>query len=241
MARGLLSRNAMRGWLILALIGLPGCFDAHGRVAPEAAIDAGASRDASARPDAARPLSDAGGPIVAPGACTSITPDAAHAPIAVGIGERIPVHVRRLAGEGCGCTPEGRRWIGREGPLVAGLEVCGCSDEDPCVDPGYEATVIAVESAAAGVTRVTAAASELEVAVVDPAECGPPLRVRGVTIEVPSGIQIPASGLGVWARIELEAAYCCVGPRSYVRTLEEKRAVLSRFWVNVRLASAVKN
>lgn len=151
--------------------------------------------------------------------CEPLTIDEAHAPIGVAIGEPIPVLVRRHEGSGCGCVPRGARWIGREGPLVAGLEACDCSSEDPCVDPGYEATSIALEAAGEGPTSIeTQGAAPLVVQGFDPAACYGAPSVVGLAIEAPSESLIGSGELGVWARIDLEAYYCCAGPASLVRT-----------------------
>jgi len=42
--------------------------------------------------------------------------------------------------------------------------------------------------------------------------------VVGLTIEAPSEALLGERDVGVWARLELEAFYCCAGPASLVQT-----------------------
>lgn len=59
------------------------------------------------------------------------------APRYVREGDPVPVLVEG-PGNGCGCVP---RAFSPGLPHVE-LELCDCSNEDPCVDPGYQATVV---------------------------------------------------------------------------------------------------
>lgn len=73
--------------------------------------------------------------------CRTLRADTWMAPRHVAVGEPIAVRVVHDRGVSCGCAP--RAELGSPaGPELAFL-ACGCSDVDPCVDPGYEATALA--------------------------------------------------------------------------------------------------
>lgn len=74
-------------------------------------------------------------------ACRTLRSDEWMAPAHVLVGETIPVRVFHFGGVSCGCAPRAELAT-PTGPELSFL-ACGCSDEDPCVDGGYEATAIA--------------------------------------------------------------------------------------------------
>lgn len=148
--------------------------------------------------------------------CRTIDADEVHAPMAVARGEAIPVLLRRSVGAGCGCTPRGSEHFGREGGQYAALDACDCSDEDPCVDAGYEATAIMTAFEGTDAQTIETSAGAVQVAIVDPDRCTPGPDVRALRIEAPSESRIGERPAGWWAVLELEQSYCCAAPVSRV-------------------------
>jgi hypothetical protein len=139
-----------------------------------------------------------------------------NAPLAVAVGDDVPVLLRARETRGCGCIPHAVTGHGRKGELWSGIEVCGCGI-DPCVDPGYEVTSIHDVGEAPGIRTIMTDAGDVEVAVIDPSTCGSGAPIlRSVRIAAPDPALIGERTPSWWAVIEAENAFCCAAPRSYV-------------------------
>jgi hypothetical protein len=139
-----------------------------------------------------------------------------HAPRAIAPGDALPVLLRSAGSRGCGCVPSATAALGRAGQLWPTIEACGCSDVDPCVDPGYEATAIYEPGIVMGDVRIETPAGTVHVARVDPTFC-PASPVLGLRVEAPGRELVSASPGGWWLVIESEAYECCGPPLSVVR------------------------
>lgn len=135
----------------------------------------------------------------------------ALAPTAVRLGEQVPVLVS-APGLSCGCAPRGFYRFGREGGTFVGLEACGCSDADPCVDSRYEATVLVDGASTLGLWEAASSIGRVSTQIVRPEACAAGPRVLRVE---PLGVDpgaIHDSPVGVFARVEYEAFFCCAQP-----------------------------
>jgi len=142
----------------------------------------------------------------------AIVPDASP------MDEPLPV-LLRASGGSCGCTPRGWYNMPREGRPFAGLERCGCSDLDPCVDPGYEATALIPVPPFAGPLIANTDVGPITTQIVGVATCIPGPRV--VSVE-PLGIDpslIHDAPIHVFARVEYEEAFCCAQPIPLAREI----------------------
>ncbi len=152
---------------------------------------------------------------VGAGECEPTVASAAHAPVTFPHRQPVPVLLERDTGAGCACVPRAMEYVGREGPLVAALELCDCSD-DFCLDGGYQATAH-IGRFVEDWTEVETTAGVVRVQRVDPALCHDGgTTVRGVEVVGPRVDRIASSDLGVWLRLDLEAYFCCVSPASLV-------------------------
>ena len=135
----------------------------------------------------------------------------AHTPTATLSGRPLAA-LLRAEGASCGCSPMGAIHRGREGELVAALRVCGCSDLDPCVDPGYEVTAELALMLAAGSYRIDSEVGPLEAQVFDEASCSSIVEPDDVRLIAPAASFVHDQPPGVWAEVDYQAAYCCARP-----------------------------
>ncbi len=153
--------------------------------------------------------------------CHSVQGDEVHAPLAIARGEDIPLLMRHHMGRGCGCVPEASVRFGREGGSAVGIELCDCSSEDPCVDPGYEVTALHPGRDDAGTVVIAiGGGAHREIAIVDPASCAPGPEVRGLRLAAPDESLQSDDPRGHWAVLSLEETYCCSTPTSLIERLE---------------------
>lgn len=73
-------------------------------------------------------------------ACRTVRADQWITPTVVSLGQPISVLMRADIGVGCGCVPSAQV-TPPSGPTAA-FFACDCSDSDPCIDPGYDATFV---------------------------------------------------------------------------------------------------
>jgi hypothetical protein len=148
--------------------------------------------------------------------CDSHPIDEAIVPDASPFDEPLPV-LLRASGGSCGCIPRGEYDTGREGGTHVGLERCGCSDIDPCVDPGYEATALVPVPPFIGPFMASTDVGPITSQIVDVSTCNPGPRV--VSLE-PLGIDpsvIHDAPIHVFGRVVYEAAFCCAMPLPLAR------------------------
>lgn len=222
-------RSRRAGWVVWALgpaLGLaPGCF-AHERDVDATlgtdgggvAVDAATPReDAAIEPDAASPIdagaSDAFAPDDAASECGLLRADEWIAPRAVAAGGRAPVLMRTTQSGGCGCTPSARL-EGPSGPGVSFL-ACACSNADPCVDPGYDATATADVTTAAGTQMQfyhPYPGGRVILEVVDPSVAQPVDTVDAIELVSPASGYLTGPERHVWVRLRGTASACCAVP-----------------------------
>lgn len=145
--------------------------------------------------------------------------EAAIVPAASPLDEELPVSMR-AAGLSCGCTPRGWYNRPREGLTQVGVERCECSDEDPCVDSGYEATALIPVPPFVGSFTASSDAGLVTSQIVDATSCMPGPRV--ISVE-PLGIDPTLrhdAPIHVFARVTYEEAFCCARPLPLARELE---------------------
>ncbi len=150
--------------------------------------------------------------------CVGHPVEAAIVPDASPIDEPLPV-LLQASGLSCGCTPRGTYYMPREGPAFVGLERCSCSDEDPCVDAGYEATALVPVPPFERPFTANTDVGPITSQIVDPSRCGGGMRVVGVA---PIGIDpdvIHDAPVHVFADVTYEASYCCSPPTALARAL----------------------
>ena len=135
----------------------------------------------------------------------------AIAPTAVRLGERVPV-LMRAPGLSCGCTPRGFFRFGREGGTFVGLEACGCSDIDPCVDAGYEATALVEGGDTLGAWRAMTSAGPVATQLVRPDACVPGPFVRAIEPLCVDEDMTHDMPIRVFARVDYDAVFCCGEP-----------------------------
>ena len=135
----------------------------------------------------------------------------ALAPTAVRVGEQVPVLLHAPSAS-CGCTPRGFSSVGREGGYYVGLEACGCSPSDPCVDPPYEATAFVDGSSLVGPWSAMTTTGTVTTEIVAQTACTSGPFARSVEILGIDGAARHDSPIGVFARVEYEQAYCCTVP-----------------------------
>ncbi len=216
-------------WLVLIVTSsIAGCL-AHEREPGDAGPSDAASPDpdaASTEPDAFAPHDAAPPPLdaapedAAPppldGASSPCETIPAHewiAPRAVAAGGHASVLMRTSAPAGCGCTPSSRLEE-PGGPRVSFL-ACDCSNEDPCVDPGYDATATAEVLGSAGSQMQfyhPYPGGRVILEVVDPASAAPVDTVDAIELVSPASGYLTDTGRHVWVRIRGTARSCCVAP-----------------------------
>lgn len=158
--------------------------------------------------DAAPPPADA-----APSTCQTIPADEWIAPRAVPAGGHASVLMRTGISAGCGCVPVSRL-EDPGGPHVSFL-ACDCSNEDPCVDPGYDATATAEVLGAAGTQMQfyhPYAGGRVILEVVDPALATPVESVDAIELVSPVSGYVTDVGRHVWVRVRGTARSCCFAP-----------------------------
>ena len=136
----------------------------------------------------------------------------ALAPTAVRADEQVPV-LLHAPGASCGCTPRGFSRVGREGGYYVGLETCGCSPSDPCVDPPYEATAFVDGSSLVGPWSATTTMGTVTTQIVRPTACTSGPFVRSVELLGVDPAARHDAPIGVFARVGYEAAFCCIEPK----------------------------
>jgi len=146
----------MRTWLILALVAVSGCYDAHG---------AGAPGDAGPLPGHDAGLADAAG------ACEErpTTPSGLVCPATAGLGEEIVVSVTHAPG-GC-CSAEGAGAVavprGEASFLISTRwDACTCCDACECAGAPVTHELSLGARDRAGVITVRAGSQECEIEIV---------------------------------------------------------------------------
>lgn len=187
------------------------------------ADDAGSASDAFSSPDASIAPTDTSTPPWMPdafvaddgaaGACRTIRADEWIAPSVVPLGEPIPVLMRANTGASCGCVPSSEV-APPQGPTVSFL-LCGCSDVDPCVDPGYDATFVSPTETSAGQRQFyhPYAGGRVIIEVPDPSVCYPTTDSIGtITLVSPDGAHLTSTPAHWWIRVGGTETRCCGAP-----------------------------
>lgn len=151
--------------------------------------------------------------------CRTLRSDDWMAPRHVAVGEPIPVRVFHDGGVSCGCTPR-TELATPAGPELSFL-ACGCSDLDPCVDPGYEATAIAAPASSPGQVQFyhPYGGGRVVVDVHHPATCveDPSLVVDALSQVAPDPRLIAEDPRATWIAVRGHHDRCCGEPAVRVR------------------------
>ncbi|MBZ0118216.1 MAG: hypothetical protein K8H88_14535 [Sandaracinaceae bacterium] len=142
-------------------------------------------------------------------ACTNAGAGELSAPRYARAGDPVPVLLTSGASGGCGCTPR----ASSPQPDRVALELCECSNEDPCVDPGYQATVALTMSE--GVHEVTLLAGSPSTSVEVSARCTGPVsdvRVTEVQWLAPDPGLVQDAERATWIRVRGVELRCCLDP-----------------------------
>lgn len=218
-------RDPRACFVFLALVTTPGCL-AHEREPSDAAtaddggvveIDTATVREDAATPvdatsDAAVP-DDAAPDDAATGACQLLRADEWIAPRAVAAGGHASVLMRTTEPGGCGCTPSAR--LEQPGGPTVSFLACDCSNADPCVDPGYDATATADVLGGAGTQMQfyhPYPGGRVVLEVVDPALTQPVTTVDAIELVSPAAGYLAGPDRHVWVRLRGTAPGCCAPP-----------------------------
>jgi hypothetical protein len=153
--------------------------------------------------------------IGAPAMCAPVSIAAAFAPAAVALGGEVPVHVATIPGAGTGCSCAPRVSLDPSGAVA--LAACGCCLDCPCIDEGYEATLLLAPPPSVGPTTIALAqGGPLSTTIVDPARC----TTSGVTVTelvplAPSATLIRSGSAG-WVELHGFDRRCCGEPLELV-------------------------
>ncbi|MFO0684974.1 MAG: hypothetical protein U0234_23150 [Sandaracinus sp.] len=195
----------------------PGAADTAVPVDAAVPADAASPVDAAVSPDAASPVDgasvDAAPPTDGGGTCQTIGAEEWIAPRAVPAGGHASVLMRTSSAAGCGCVPASRL-EDPGGPYVSFL-ACDCANEDPCIDPGYDATATAEVRGAAGTQMQfyhPYAGGRVILEVVDPTLAAPVESVDAIELVSPVSRYLTDVGRHVWVRIGGTARSCCLAP-----------------------------
>jgi hypothetical protein len=152
--------------------------------------------------------------IEGPTSCRTLRADDWMAPHHVAVGEPIPVRVVHAGGVSCGCSP--RAELATPGGPELSFLACDCSDVDPCVDGGYEATAIATGASAPGMAQFhhPYPGGRVGVEVHDRADCVDDLfiLVDSLALAAPDPRFIAEDPRATWIELRGHQRRCCGEP-----------------------------
>ena len=153
--------------------------------------------------------------IQSPTMCHAIEATRGEAPTATPAMRPITAHLVNdgSASTGCGCRPRGVS----DATGAISLEACDCCEACPCVDIGYEATVVQVIETAPGVPITLSVSPLVTTTIVDPTTCRDGTAVvTGLTTLGPVENVAEAAPIHGWVRIEAHDMRCCGEPLELV-------------------------
>lgn len=155
-----------------------------------------------------------------PAMCTPVTIGAAHVPTAVSVGHDVPVHVVSAGGTSTGCSCSPRASVSVSGPTSGevSLSACDCCLDCPCIDQGYEATLLlpAPSIAEPFAVAVAGAIAPLSTTLVDPARCITSSVTVTELVPLAPSATLVRSGSAGWVELRGFDRRCCGEPLELV-------------------------